>query len=601
MKATIFGLAALLAVSAMPQDLQAKSDDKKDPVVFTIGGRDVTRSEFLYFYEKNNQLEGLEDKTFNDYVDLFINYRLKVAEGYALGVDTTRAYIDELAGYRQQLAAPYLMMPNWGDSLLNEAYDRRKWEVKASHLLLTCDETTPAEVADSLYQVVLGYQREVQAGASFDSLARNFSQDPSARMNAGDLGYFSALQMVYPFEQAAFTTPVGETTVVRSSFGWHLIKVFDKRQSEGEVQVAHIMKMMPRGFEENAQDPKAQIDSIYQVLKAGADFATVCQETSDDQATARGGGLYNYVNRSSRFPEEWLNAAFSLKEPGDMTEPFMTAYGWHILKLVDRRLEAPRDSANDERLKQQLMQEPERMKAGQERFIAMKRQQLMQDKKLRKLVGNWSDDEVLKYVDEHLLETEPDFRNIYREYHDGLMLFEVSSKAVWDKAQQDSIGLQKYFEQHREKYNFPQPRFKGAFIECVDDEALYNALKTIYDNCDAMEAAEIVRQTILTDSILTPNPRAPRFHIVNGLFSAGDNDLVDVEQLHIEGASFTAKEKMPYAMTYGRVLTAPESVDDVRGHVLADYQMELEQEWVAELKKKFEVKVNQKELDKIRK
>lgn len=503
MKAPILSLTALLVISILPQESTAKNDDKKDPVVFSIGGRDVKCSEFTYFYEKNNQLESLEGKTFDDYVDLFINYRLKVAEGYVQGIDTTQAYKDELAGYRKQLAEPYLTLPGWADSLLNEAYERRKWEVKASHLLLTCDKNTPANVADSLCQVVLGYQREVQAGASFDSLARNFSQDPSARMNAGDLGYFTSLQMVYPFEQAAYNTPVGETTVVRSSFGWHLIKVFDKRH------------------------------------------------TAD----------------------------------------------WEELT---RYLETSRDSTHDVRLKQQLILDEDRAKEGQKRFAAIKRQQLMQDKKLRKQLAKWSDEEVMQYVDEHLAENEPDFRNIYREYHDGLLLFDVSNKAVWDKAQQDNVGLQNYFEQHREQYVFAQPRFKGAFIECVDDSLLYNALKKIYDNVDAIEAADVVRQTILTDSILTPNPRAPRFHIINGLFAPGDNALVDVERFKIEEASFTAREKMPHAMTYGRLLNAPESIDDVRGSVLADYQSELEQAWVVELKKKFVVKVNHKELEKLR-
>ena len=503
MKATILSLVTLMALSAMPQDLSAQKADKKDPVVFNIGGRDVKASEFEYFYNKNNQLETLEDKSFDEYVDLFINYRLKVSEGYAQGVDTTKAYIDELAGYRKQLAEPYLTMAGWGDSLVNQAYDRRKWEVKASHLLLTCDKETPKQVVDSLYNVVLGYQHEVEAGASFDSLARNFSQDPSARMNAGDLGYFSSLQMVYPFEQAAFNTPVGETTVVRSSFGWHLIKVFDKRHTPDWEELTHY-------------------------------------------------------------------------------------------------LETSRDSANDIRLKQMLMQDEDRAKAGRKRLAVIKRQELMQDKKLRKQLVRWSDEEVMQYIDEHLAEMEPDFRNIYREYHDGLMLFDVSSKAVWDKAQQDTVGLQNFFEQHREQYAFTQPRFKGAFIECVDDSLLYNALKNIYDNVDAIEAADLVRQTILTDTILTPNPRAPRFHIINGLFAPGDNDLIDVERFRIEGASFTAREKMPLTMTYGRLLNAPENIDDVRGSVVADYQSELEMAWVAELKKKFEVKVNKKELDKLR-
>lgn len=600
MKATILSLVSLMALSALPQDLSAKKDDKKDPVVFTVGGRESRKSEFEYFFNKNNQLESLENKSFDEYVDLFINYRLKVAEGYAQGVDTTQAYIDELAGYRKQLTEPYLTMPGWSDSLVNQVYDRRKWEVKASHLLLTCDKEASKEMVDSLYNVVLGYQHEVEAGASFDSLARNFSQDPSARMNAGDLGYFSAMQMVYPFEQACYNTPVGETTIVRSSFGWHLIKVYDKRRTEGEVKVAHIMKANPRFPIEGVASPKQQIDSIYQVLKDGADFAEVCKSTSDDQGTAADGGVYNWLNRSARFPQEWLDAAFALKEKDELTAPFETPYGWHILKLVDKRTEAPRDSAYTERLKQHLMQDEDRMKAGQEAFLAMKRQELMQDKKLAKTVAQWTDEGLLNWLDKNLEEREPDFRNIYREYHDGLMLFEVSNKAVWEKAQLDSIGQETFFEQNRAKYAYEQPKFKGAFVECVDDSLLYNALTSIYENNDAIEAADLVRSTILTDSILTPNPQAPRFHIVNGIFSRGDNDLVDVEQFRIEGATFKARERMPWAKTYGRVISAPESLNDVRGAVIGDYQMELEKEWVAQLKEKFAVKINQKELDKLR-
>lgn len=601
MKATILSLVSLMALSALPQDLSAQKADKKDPVVFSIGGRDVRKSEFEYFYNKNNQIETLENKSFDEYVDLFINYRLKVSEGYAQGVDTTQAYIDELAGYRKQLAEPYLTMAGWGDSLVNQAYDRRKWEVKASHLLLTCDKETPKQVVDSLYNVVLSYQHEVEAGASFDSLARNFSQDPSARMNAGDLGYFSSLQMVYPFEQACFNTPVGETTIVRSSFGWHLIKVYDKRRAEGEVMVAHIMKVNPRFPQENVTSPKQQIDSIYQVLKNGADFAEVCMSTSDDQGTAVNGGVYNWISRQSRFPQEWLDAAFALKEKDEITAPFETPYGWHILKLVDKRTENPRDSANDERLKQQLLQDEDRMKAGQEVFLAQKRQELMQDKKLAKTVAQWSDEGLLNWLDKNLEEREPDFRNIYREYHDGLMLFEVSNKAVWEKAQLDSIGQEKFFEENRAKYAYEQSKFKGAFVECVDDSLLCSALAKIYENNDALAAADLVRSTILTDSILTPNPQSPRFHIVNGIFSRGDNELVDVEQFHIEGATFKARERMPWAKTYGRVIEAPESVNDVRGAVIGDYQMELEKEWVAQLKEKFKVKINKKELDKLRK
>lgn len=501
MRITLLSLSALIVLSLLPLSSSAKGDDKKDPVVFSVDGRDVKRSEFEYFYNKNRQIDGLQDKTFDEYAELFINYRLKVAEGYAQGVDTTQTYITELAGYRKQLAEPYLSYPSWGDTLVDQAYDRLKYEIKASHLLLMCNEETSKPAVDSLYEIVQGYQHEVENGASFDSLARNFSQDPSARMNAGDLGYFSSLQMVYPFEQAAYITPVGETSIVRSNFGWHLIKVYDRRDN---------------------------------------------------------------------------------------------------VRLQGRSVEQLRDSIRDKSLKRQLLMDADRVKEGQCRFAAMKRAEMMQDKKLSKQVASLSDEEMRKWLDMHLEELEPDFRNIYQEYHDGLMLFEVSNEAVWDKAQKDTLGQLTYFEQHRSAYDYAQPKFKGAFIECADDTLLLNALKQIYENNDPIEAADIVRMTILKDTILTPNPMSPRFHIINGIFSEGDNALVDVERFKKEGASFKTREEMPHAMTYGRLLQAPEKLDDVRGAVIADYQDQLEKEWVSGLRKKFVVKTRQKELKKLR-
>ena len=595
-----WGLAALLALTAaLPAEGWAKTDTK-DPVVMTIAGKDVRRSEFEYFYNKNNGQDVVEEKTFDEYVELFVNYKLKVAEAYSQGVDTTQAYQDELATYRKQIAEPYLQVKDWPDTLLQQVKERRKWEVRASHLLLSCDDKTPQEQVDSLYNVILGYQHEVQQGADFDSLARRFSQDPSARQNAGDLGYFSTLQMVYPFEQAAFTTPVGETTIVRSRFGWHLIKVVDKRQGEGEVLVAHIMKMLPRGPQpEGAPDPKQQIDSIYHALQVGADWDDLCAKTSDDQYTAQKGGAYPWINRTARFPKEWLDECYKLT-PGKYSEPFATSFGWHIVKLIDKRLEAPEDSAQDARLKEQLAKDPERVKAGEQAFIAQCRERLSADKKLRKVAATWSDEQVMEWADKCLETENSDFKNLYREYHDGLMLFDVSSKAVWDKAGQDSVGLQKFFDANRANYKFTKPRFKGAFIECADNDTLYQALHDIYETNDPIAAADVVRNTVLKDSILTPNPKAPRFHIINGLFQPGDNACIDKERLHIDGVKFTPKEKMPRVMTYGRVLTEPDDLSDVRGTVVGDYQNELEKQWVAELRQKFEVKINQKELDKLR-
>ena len=600
MKNQMMGLAALMALIALPQMAEAKSAPK-DPVLMTVAGKPVLRSEFEYFYDKNSQQDADEAKSFDDYVELFVNYKLKVAEAYSQGVDTTAAYIKELAGYRKQLAEPYLMVKDWEQTLLEQYHERRPYEVHAQHLLLTCDENTSQHDVDSIHQVILGLQQEVQQGADFAELARQYSQDPSAKQNGGDLGYFGVLQMVYPFEQAAFETPVGETSVVRSRFGWHLIQVLDRRESEGEVIVAHIMKNIPRGPQaEGAPDPKQQIDSIYSEIQKGVSFEEICAQTSDDKYTAKNGGAYPWVNRASRFPKEWLDVAYSLQNVGDISEPFATQFGWHIMKLVDRRKLAPREEGTDAKLIAQFQKDKDRMKEGETRFIQLCRQELAQDKKLKKVAANWSDEEVLAWADSQLEQKYPDFRNIYREYHDGLMLFEVSSKAVWDKAAQDTVGLTRYFEAHRPDFKFEQPRFKGAFIECEDNDSVYDALKNIYDGNDPLAAADIVRQTVLKDTLLTPNPKSPRFHIVNGLFKPGDNAAVDVEQLHVPGAKFMPKSKMPRYMMYGRTITEPETMEDVRGAVVSEYQNELERIWVDELKQKFEVKINQKELDKLR-
>lgn len=596
----MMGFAALVAMTSFSLTTEADAA-VKDPVIMTIAGKPVLRSEFEYFYNKNNQQNVTEEKTLDEYVDLFINYKLKVAEAYQQGVDTTRSYIDELAGYRKQLAEPYLQVAGWGDSLVEQYHDRSNYEVHAQHLLLTCDAKSPQSTIDSLHQVILDYQRQVEEGADFSELARQFSQDPSAKQNAGDLGYFGPMQMVYPFEQAAFNTPVGKTSVVRSRFGWHLINVIDKRQSEGEVMVAHIMRNIPRGqIKADTPDPKQIIDSLYQELLKGASFEELCAEYSDDKYTAEKGGSYSWMNRTARFPKEWLDVAYELKEKGEISKPFATQFGWHIMKLIDKRLVAPRDAQLDARIKEQFMKDADRMKEGQNRYIEQCRLELAQNKKFKKQAAAWTDEEVLAWADSQLEANNSDFKNLYREYHDGLMLFEVSSKAVWDKASQDTLGLKQYFDAHRAAYDFETLRFKGAFIECVDNDTLYQALKDIYNHNDALAAADIVRETILKDTLLTPNPKAPRFHIVNGLFKPGDNAAVDAERLHVKDAKFTPKEKMPRYMTYGRLLTRPESVDDVRGAVVADYQNELEKAWVEELKKKFEVKINQKELDKLR-
>lgn len=651
-------LFGLISVMMMTATVSVAKD--KEPVVMKINGTPVSRAEFEYFYNKNNQQELAEEKNFEEYVDLFINYKLKVCEAIARGIDTTRSYRDELAGYRTQLAEPYLRDTTWQDSLVNEVLERRKIQLNASHILVMVDQNASAEQVKEAEEKILGYKAQVEAGAPFDSLAWAVSEDPSARQNKGHLGYFSATQMVYSFENAAFNTPVDGLSVCRSRFGYHLIKVHDRKPSAGEVRVAHIMKAFIGGKKEPA---KAAIDSLHGLLKGGADFARLAQTNSDDQYTAPNGGEYPWLGATAQFPPEWLAVAFALKNEGDYSEPFATDFGWHIIRLLGKRAEMPVSDDMRVQMKEMMSRDPERAAVGHKLFIDRLTNEygmnlnakskasvvkLMADtsmtkatfvsalKKMKKTllvigkekypvadfgafvdkeVGNyarmdldgqlkaWSEKMLLAYEERHLEEKYPDFRNLYKEYRDGILLFDVSSKEVWDKAAADTVGLTAYFEQHRSKYGWEYPRFKGAFIECQDNDTLVDVLKSIYasvDN-DAAKATEIIKATVLTDSVLTPNRKVPPFHIVNGIFARGDNDAVDVMQLKCKD-KFQPRADMPVVMTYGKILPAgPECVDDVRGQVIADYQGELEKLWVAQLRAKYKVEIDRDVLDKIKK
>ena len=617
-----------------------------DPVVMTINGQKVLRSEFEYFYNKNNDQDVAEEKTFDEYVNLFVNYKLKVQEALSRGIDTTQAYIDELAGYRKQLAEPYLYNENWKKQAVDDVIANRKFEVHAAHILISLKEdASPAEVAVAQARLD-SIKAQLAKGASFDALAREVSQDPSAAQNGGDLGYFSVLQMVYPFEEAAFNTPVGEVAECRSQFGLHLLKVIDKRESAGEVLVAHIMKMFPRNLpkQQAMQQNKNYIDSVYARLKAGEDFATVAAACSDDQYTARNGGAYPWMNSSARFPKEWLDVAFALN-PGEISEPFATDFGWHIMKQLDRRKEAPVDSASLAQMEEMVSRDPARkshyvkqiedgwmvaeglklnekllnipnrtkvvMTIGKQKYTLKQFDDFCQAQygadanlvPMAKRVDAWKRAEILAYMDANLESRNAEFKNLYKEYHDGILLFDVAGGEVWDKAAQDTIGLRHFFATHKDKYNWSEPHFKGAFIECADDALLIAALKRIYDNCsNIQECANQVRAQILTDTILTPNPKQPRFHIVNGLYAPGDNNTVDRLELKLDVKAKDPRTTMPIQMTYGRVLKdGPEEMEDVRGAVIADYQNVLEEQWCKQLRAKYPVTINKAEIEKIKK
>jgi len=342
---------AMLAQCAIAQNTNGKAEGlaTDDPVLMTVDGKPVTRSEFEAIYKKNNKDVVVTKEALDEYLELFINYKLKVREAESLGMDTVKKFRDELAGYRTQLARPYLVDRNLNDALMQEAYGRSQQEVRASHILITCTpEATPEDTLKA-YKKVLSIRDRVMAGEDFATVAKAESKDPSAAQNGGDLGYFSALQMVYPFENAAYNTPVGQVSQpVRTRFGYHVIKVVDKRPARGQVKVAHIMLRSIENDSTKAREADKRIMEIHAMCVANPDqFADLALKYSEDSGTSAKGGELPMFG-SGKMIEEFENESFSLTADGQISKPFKTRYGWHIVKRLEYQAPPTFDQAKGE-------------------------------------------------------------------------------------------------------------------------------------------------------------------------------------------------------------------------------------------------------------
>ena len=310
------------------------------PAVETLGNYPVPANEFAYVYRKNNSsaADYGTRQSVNDYLDLYTNFRLKVLEAEQRGLDTTQAFKRELEGYRQQLAQPYLTEKSVTDQLVREAYDRMGQEVNASHILIrVAPDATPADTL-AAYRKIEALRQRATGGEDFAALARANSEDPSAKENGGKLGYFTAMQMVYPFESAAFKTPVGQLSApIRTRFGYHVIKVNDKRAAQGEIKVAHLMiRVNPSAAKADSLTAKKKIDELYSRLKKGENWDKLVAQFSEDAGSAANGGELPPFGTGRMIPS-FEEVSFKLQKPGDIAAPVQTPYGWHVIKLIEKQ------------------------------------------------------------------------------------------------------------------------------------------------------------------------------------------------------------------------------------------------------------------------
>ncbi|MEJ8800919.1 peptidylprolyl isomerase [Pontibacter sp. H249] len=517
-----------------------KKNDTKEPAIATLGTEPISTTEFQYVYEKNNA--GNEDaytrESVKDYLKLYTNFKLKVKEAESRGLDTTTAFKRELEGYKEQLAQPYLTEKSVTDQLVKQAYDRLGKEVNASHILLTLQPDAAPEDTLAAYNKAIELRQRALKGEDFGKLAQSFSQDPSAAENKGNLGYFTSMQMVYPFEDAAYKTTVGDISVpVRTRFGYHLIKVHDKREARGEIKVAHIMVRATPGMPKaDSLAAKQRIDAIHKRLQRNENWNKLAAEFSEDANSAQNGGELPWFGTGRMIPS-FEDAAFALNKEGDLTKPLLTPYGWHIVKLIDKRGLPPFEDmeqnlrnkiAKDSRSELNKAAFMKRVKA-ENNFTEVANAKAAAFSKTNSdlLQGKWNydiNDKALNqtlftiqgkpytvgnfytfakeqqrprtsgtpefamqqlydaYVDKSLVEYEranlenkyTDYRMLVKEYHDGILLFQLMDEKVWSKAIEDSVGLKTFFEQNKEKYKWGT-RVQATVISAANKDLLNKA------------------------------------------------------------------------------------------------------------------------------
>lgn len=696
-KISITVLSAVLSISAFAQTA--------DPVIMTIGGRAVNKSEFESVFRKNNNKTTVDQKAVKDYADLFSLFKMKVFEAESLGLDTAASFKTELAGYRKQLAAPYLTDKNTNENLVTEAYERMKWEVKTSHILIRCADTefpkdtleawtratlirnailgklpTASQIAEydkllknstqvkfdlikkdsGVYKAKLGSVKNLaeyvkNAGPDkFPGIAPKTSDDPSVPDNKGDLGYYSALELVYPYETMMFNTKPGEVSpVVRTKFGYHIIKVYDKRPSRGELTAAHIMSRFPKdATEQQKKDTKVKIDELYAKIKAGESFEEIAKKHSDDRQSAdRGGQLAPYKGKS--WPKSFEDAAFALKKDGDISEPVETPLGWHIIKRIevkpiasfeemkaevkakvnrDSRAQMGRQALiarvkKENGFKQNLANRDEILKVmdstylqatwkasradklgnkeiitfnkktyGMKDFAQFMEQQMVfrSPTDLKDLTGQiyekWVEEVVVAYEDAQLENTRPEFKNLLREYRDGILLFDLTDQKVWSKAVKDTAGLKEFYQKNKNNYMWEE-RADVTTYRCNDTKVAADVRKMLSKGKSEKEILETINKTSQLN-----------LAVDNVMYLKGENKNINENWKEGIVAKDIKDDSGKYlVIKVNKILPrTPKTLTEAKGLVTADFQVNLEKEWIAYLKNKYPIKIDEAVLSTIK-
>ena len=627
-------------------------------VLFTIDNHPYYTDEFVRVYNKNLDLvKDDSQKDLDKYLELFLGYKLKVEKANKLGLQNSVTYQNELKSYRNQLSKNYVNDSKVTNELVQEAYNRMTKEVRASHILILVDEGASPEDTLKAFNKIKDIKNRLNAGEDFVKVAQQFSEDPSVKENNGDLGYFSAFRMVYPFENAAFNTNVGEVSKpFRTRFGYHLVKVVDKRDNRGEVTVAHIMIVKPSTPDAQLEaKAKQTIDDIYQKIQQGEGFESLANQFSEDKSSAPKGGVLQRFGSGQLSSEEFENVAFSLQNKNDISKPFQSQFGWHIVKLIDKhpvlsltdmkneleekvrkdersllitnslakKLRAKYPQTKDSKVLasvkkiitddfySQTWETPLNLKDYNKtiltinkskqvsavaflNFIHVQQKSKIKTKPISKLVDElfekFIDEQVTTYYNENLENEFPEFKYVMDEYRDGLLLFDLMDREIWTKAKTDTLGLSNYFKQNIQNYQWKK-RFDANIFSSTDKDVIAKAKKFL----EKGKSIDYIKEKLNKDGKIN-------IMVKSGLFEEDYDILPQYTNLSKGVSNVVTKDQYHFVVEVKEVKQAEaKKLTDCTGKAVNDYQQYLESNWVNELRKEFDVKVNAAVFETIKK
>ena len=627
---------------------------KKSDILLTIDDKPVYVSEFKRVYNKNLDLVKDESqKSVDGYLDLFIDYKLKIAEAYAQELNETKDYKKEFSKYRDQLSRNYIFEDKVTEDLAREAYERGLEEINADHILImTSYEDTPQDTLKA-YNKIRSIYEKAKSGESFEALAKQYSEEPNAKESGGKLGYFTVFSLVYPFETMAYQTKVGEVSeIVRTRFGYHIIKVNDRRKRSPEITVSHIMITANKA--ERTFDPEERINELYAMLQQGESFESLAKQFSEDKNSGQRGGKLNRFSKGDLRSDEFEEAAYSLENPGDITKPIKSDFGYHIIRLEEKHpiptfeekktmLEKRVSDGSRSKIVSSAVNGKIKEKYGFKKendyrpffetfvtddilkrgwtydtisiadnkklftigdrslyykdFAEFTREYQTKSKPYRTkstLLADYFDEfetqELKNYFKDKLEEENEEYATVLDEYRNGLLIFDVMNKNVWNKAKKDSIGLQRFYEREKENYIWKE-RVDAIIVSGTSKEIAEQAQKLLQEGKTAEEVKELLNNKDKVNVIVS-----------DGIFEIGERVLPKDLELE-KGVSRIYSNDAGYTVLNVKdiVPAGIKTLNSVKGKAMSDYQNYLEKTWIESLRNKYEVKINKKALKRVKK